>query len=262
MTTDATREPASTSCGKSTGSLEAPLGSLQHESDGRDFGAVSIHSVLRRNLAPRVSELLIFLLAVIGAVAFGLGIADYLGEHPYISAYLVAYAAFRFADILVGDDAALGMEPERVTRSVLHELPVLLLFAAAPFERTYLYGGEAPRWLAALGLLLELAGLWLVLGSRIQLGFFSSARPDKHRALIRSGLYRYIRHPIYAGEFLVLFAWPFEYGAPITLVLMIIIGIAIMRRWIAREEAELLARYGDEYASYQRETDNIIPNVW
>ena len=60
----------------------------------------------------------------------------------------------------------------------------------------------------------------------------------------------------------MLVAWPFEYGAPITEALMVIIGVIVIRRRIRYDEAELLAVYGDDYAQYMRETDRILPNVW
>jgi protein-S-isoprenylcysteine O-methyltransferase Ste14 len=217
----------------------------------------------QRNFTLRLGELTIFLAALIGAVALGLGISSYFGAHPYVMAYLAAYAAFRFADLLVREDASLRTDREGFARRVAYELPILLLFAAAPFERTYIYGAEAPQWSAALGLLIELAGLWLALGARIQLGFFTPAPQASHASkLVRGGLYRYIRHPIYLGEMLVLTAWPFEYGAPFTEVLMLIIGVIVIRRRIRFEEAELLAVYGDDYAQYMHETDRILPNVW
>ena len=59
-----------------------------------------------------------------------------------------------------------------------------------------------------------------------------------------------------------LFAWPFEYAAPLTAILMVVIGIFVLRRRIGEEEAALLASYGDEYADYMRTTDGVIPNVW
>ncbi|MGA2410724.1 MAG: isoprenylcysteine carboxylmethyltransferase family protein [Candidatus Binataceae bacterium] len=216
----------------------------------------------RRNFTLRLGELIIFLTAIIGAVALGLGISSYFAAHPYVSAYLVAYAAFRFADLLVREDATLWTDREGFARRVAYQLPILLLFATAPFERTYIYGAEAPPWAAGLGLLIELAGLWLALGARIQLGFFSGPLEGGERKLVHGGLYRYIRHPIFLGEFLVLVAWPFEYGAPVTEVVMLIVGLTVLYRRIRREEAEMLAYHGDDYASYMRETDRIVPNVW
>jgi protein-S-isoprenylcysteine O-methyltransferase Ste14 len=217
----------------------------------------------QRNFTLRLGELAIFLTAGIGAVALGLGISSYFVAHPYVLAYLAAYGAFRFADLLVRDEATLWTDREGFARRVAYQLPILVLFAAAPFERTYIYGAEAPKWSAALGLLIELAGLWLALGARIQLGFLAppakdGATPD----LVRGGMYRYIRHPIQLGEFLVLMAWPFEYGAPVTEGLMLIIGAIVMYRRIRREETGLLAIHGERYAQYMRETDRLLPNVW
>ena len=100
--------------------------------------------------------MVIFLVAVVGAVALGLAITTYFTAHTYIAAYLLAYAGFRCADLLVRDEY--GPDPSRdaVVRRVADQGPLLLLFFAAPFERTYLWGGEAPRWLSGLALAMEL----------------------------------------------------------------------------------------------------------
>ena len=217
-----------------------------------------------RDFFLRLAELVIFLVAVVGAVALGLAITSYFTAHTYIAAYLLAYAGFRCADLLVRDEY--GPDPSRdaVVRRVADQGPLLLLFFAAPFERTYLWGGEAPRWLSGLALAMELGGLWLALGARIQLGFFSWEKRngiDQH-VLVRSGFYRFIRHPVYAGMYVALVAWPIAYGAPISALLAItFIGI-VMRRLIRREEDILLERYGEEYRKYQDASDAMIPNLW
>jgi len=254
---------------RSTGSLKGETGNLRAAADAAaitDRGTASPHATLApRALSMRIAETVVFLSAVIGAVAIGLGISNYLSLHPYVYAYLIAYAAFRIADLLVREESMLGIDTAHFARRIMGELPVLALFAAAPFERSY-HAADAPHWLAGLGILIELIGLWLALGARIQLGFFSAGAGSgvggAARPIVRNGLYHFIRHPIYAGEFLVLFAWPFEYGAPLTLIAMIVVGVVILRRRIQEEEAEMLANYGDEYAGYLRETDAVIPNVW
>jgi protein-S-isoprenylcysteine O-methyltransferase Ste14 len=224
---------------------------------------VTIRPAGRRGFAVRAAELVILMTAIVGALALGLGLSDYLSQHRYVTAYLVAYGVFRLADLLVRDETSLGVDRERFARRVMNEIPLLLLFFAAPFERTYIYGGEAPRWLAALGLLIELTGLWLALGARIQLGFFSPQPAGEARSvLVRGGVYRYIRHPIYAGELIVLLAWPFEYGAPVSLIISAIVVNSVTRQRVRTEEAALLAQFGDEYASYMQVTDRVIPNVW
>jgi len=219
---------------------------------------------LNRDFLLRAGELGIFLAAIVGAVALGLGITTYFFEHAYIAAYLLAYAGFRCADLLVR--AEYGPDPARdaLARRLADQLPLLVLFASAPFERTYLYGGEPQRSWSGFALLLELLGLWLALGARIQLEFFSAEVPNgaHHRQLVRKGFYRFVRHPIYAGVFVALIAWPIAYGAPISLALTIALGSIVIRRTIRAEERALLHRYGDEYASYQAETDALIPALW
>ena len=217
-----------------------------------------------RNFFLRIGELMLFLTAMVGAVALGLGISTYFTQHAYIAAYLLAYAGFRCADLLVREDY--GPDPARdaLGRRLADQLPLLVLFFAAPFERTYLYGGEAPRWLSALALTLELTGLWVALGARIQLGFFSWEKREgvEQRVLVRRGFYRFIRHPAFAGILLAYIAWPIAYGSPMAGILTVVIGAMVVRNSVRREERELIARYGDEYTNYQDESDALVPNLW
>ena len=255
--------PDEVSAASSTAPPPRPTGSLKAGTGELHAAAARPHPTpAPRDLSMRIAETLIYLLAVIGAVAIGLGISEYLRQHPYVYAYLIAYAAFRIADLLVREESMLGTERSHFARRIMGELPVLALFAAAPFERSF-HLGDAPKWLAGFGILIELLGLWLALGARIQLGFFSAGQlTDGARPIVRKGLYRFIRHPIYAGEFLVLLAWPFEYGAPVTMLAMVIIGVAILRRRIREDEAGMLAQHGDDYANYMRVTDALLPNLW
>jgi protein-S-isoprenylcysteine O-methyltransferase Ste14 len=247
-----------------------PTGPLVQAAAAKDDAAAEIviepvvDDVTDRNFFLRLGELAIFLVAVVGAVALGLAITSYFTAHTYIAAYLLAYAGFRCADLLVRDEY--GPDPARdaVVRRVADQGPLLLLFFAAPFERTYIWGGEAPRWISGLALALELVGLWLALGARIQLGFFSWEKRngiEKH-VLVRRGFYRFIRHPVYAGVYLALIAWPIAYGAPISAVLTVVIVGMVTGRLIGREEKVLIERYGDEYRKYQDESDAMIPNLW
>lgn len=218
---------------------------------------------LGRDLAVRIIEEAVFVTAVVGAVSLGLGITSYIGEHKYVAAYLVAYVGFRFADLLVGEDPEQTPAAAGFSERVLNELPILILFGGAAFERTYIYGGEAAHWLSALGLLLELIGLWLALGARIQLHYFSSDRSGRERmVLVKTGFYKYIRHPVYAGVMLVLLAWPLVYGAGITIIFTLIVGSIVAKRQIAADEQILSQRFGDEYEEYRRTTDALIPSIW
>jgi protein-S-isoprenylcysteine O-methyltransferase Ste14 len=219
--------------------------------------------MLSRDMMVRLIEQLVFVTAVIGAVALGMGITSYFSEHHYLAAYLLAYVGFRFAELLVGEDYETIPATQGLSERVFNELPVLILFAAAPFERTYLWGGEGPGWLSALGLLMELGGLWVALGSRIQLHFLSADKSGHESAvLVKTGFFKYVRHPVHLGIMLVLFAWPLVYGSPIVTILTLIIGSLVTRGQIVAEERELRARFGQEYDDYCQTTDALIPSIW
>ena len=120
-------DESATSSARPTGELKIPDGGAV--SDGM---AASIQNApAPRDLSVRIAELAIFLSAILGAVALGLGITDYFAGHPYVTLYLAAYGAFRVADLLVREDWMLGVDRARFASRVMHELPVLLLFAAA-----------------------------------------------------------------------------------------------------------------------------------
>ncbi len=244
--------------GKATGGLKPTTAALLADA----IASPGEHPHFIRSLSLRFAETTIFLAAVIGAIALGLGITAYIGEHPYVLAYLVAYAGFRFSDLIVREDAEDSPPREELSRRIAAQLPLLFVFAAAPFERTYVYGGSAPAFVSALGLLVELCGMWLALGARIQLGFFTSGRTPERPVLVTRGFYHYLRHPIYAGTFLVTFGWTLIYGAPVTAILTLIVGAILAQRRIKSEEAVLRTRFGEEYDAYKRDTDALIPVIW
>ncbi len=252
-----TKPDAPQSDGKATGGLKPATAMIAAAE-----AAPAEHPHFIHSLALRFAETAIFLLAVVGAIALGLGITAYFAEHSYVLAYLAAYAGFCFSDLIVRENDEDRPAHEELNRRIAAQLPLLATFAAAPFERTYVYGGSAPAFVSALGLLLELLGMWLALGARIQLGFFTSGRTAEHPVLVKRGFYRYIRHPIYAGTYLVTFGWTLIYGAPVTAVLTLIIGAIFAQRRMKSEEAAMRARFGEEYEAYRRETDALVPAIW
>ena len=133
-------QDAPQSNGKTTGGLKPATGTLIAEAVA---SAERPHFV--RSLSLRFVETAIFLVAVIGAIALGLGITAYFAEHRYVVAYLAAYAGFRFSDLLVREDAEDRPPREELSSRIAVQLPLLLTFAAAPFERTYVYGGRHRR---------------------------------------------------------------------------------------------------------------------
>jgi len=82
----------------------------------------------------------------------------------------------------------------------------------------------------------------------------------QRHTLITSGPYRLIRHPFYASAGLFFLA---NSLLAANVFLLVAGGTAfsllISRTW--REEANLLARFGDEYRRYQERTGRILPKL-
>ena len=80
------------------------------------------------------------------------------------------------------------------------------------------------------------------------------------RPLITTGIYKHIRHPIYAAGFLICLAHPAWFGCRFSWLLLIISWPAILiRMW--REE-RLLLKNMDGYRKYAERTKRIIPGVF
>lgn len=116
--------------------------------------------------------------------------------------------------------------------------------------------------LRAIGAPIYTAGLALALLGRVQLGTnwsdIESAKVNENQALVSTGIYRYIRHPIYAGDLLLLFG--LELALNSWLVLAVAALAAIVVRQALGEEAMLADRLAG-YDDYSRCTKRFVPFV-
>ncbi len=79
-------------------------------------------------------------------------------------------------------------------------------------------------------------------------------------SLVKTGVYRYIRHPQYSGLLLMSFGMMAEWA---TLPLLILYPVIVYMyvRLAKREEKDMLVEFGDEYREYMKETKMFIPFV-
>jgi len=78
--------------------------------------------------------------------------------------------------------------------------------------------------------------------------------------LVKKGIYRFIRHPLYCSLFLLGTGIMLKDPQPIQIILGIINLISV---WFTAkiEEKEMLSRFGEEYSEYMRETKMFIPII-
>lgn len=82
---------------------------------------------------------------------------------------------------------------------------------------------------------------------------------QQHR-LVTTGPYRWVRHPLYTVA-IALFASLGLMAANWFILLWTVVAlIAVRVVVIPREEAQLVAKFGDEYRRYRSETGSLLPN--
>ena len=113
-----------------------------------------------------------------------------------------------------------------------------------------------------LGTVLLALGLGLAVVARVHLGVHWSGRialgADHH--LVRSGPYRFMRHPIYSGVLLAFAGTAVAFGDWRSVVAL---AIAVAALWtkLRREERMMAARFAGEYADYQARVAALVPGL-
>ena len=118
-----------------------------------------------------------------------------------------------------------------------------------------------PIWASLMGAVTFIFALWLLRRSHTDLGrnWLIAAETRDTQKLVTDGVFRYIRHPMYAAHLL----WGIAQALLITnwiaglSSLVIFLPMYLLR--VRREEKVMLAQFGDEYRAYQHRTGRIIP---
>ena len=76
-------------------------------------------------------------------------------------------------------------------------------------------------------------------------------RPERVSSLVRGGVYRVSRNPMYVGLLLGLIAWAVGLASPVSLAGPVAFIIYINRFQIEPEERVLLSRFGSDYEIYR-----------
>ena len=115
--------------------------------------------------------------------------------------------------------------------------------------------------IAWFGPVAQCAALWLFRRSHVDLGrnWSISLQVRDHHALVKDGVYQFIRHPMYSSFFLLGVAqillvpnW-FAGGSGL-------VGAGILYAFrVRREEQMMLESFGEEYRAYMTDTKRLIP---
>lgn len=113
-----------------------------------------------------------------------------------------------------------------------------------------------------VSMLLATAGVMIIIRSfrEYSLMGFLGLRKESD-AFTRSGILKYVRHPLYSGTILIIVGfWLFSPNVSTAvsagcMLIYLAIGIQL-------EEKKLVKRYGEAYTQYKREVPMLVPRFW
>ena len=84
---------------------------------------------------------------------------------------------------------------------------------------------------------------------------------ERTETLVKTGIFRYIRHPMYSS--LLFLSWGALLKSVTVVTLLLTVAATLALVVTARfEEAENLARFGEQYRNYMRRTRLFVPFLW
>jgi protein-S-isoprenylcysteine O-methyltransferase Ste14 len=116
---------------------------------------------------------------------------------------------------------------------------------------------EWARWLGVgLGILCVLGIYWLF--SSIGSGITATSATRRQHRLVTSGPYRWVRHPLYTVGSSLFLSFGLMADNWFIALLGVLAFIAVAIR-TPKEEANLIAKFGDEYRRYMKRTGRFLP---
>jgi protein-S-isoprenylcysteine O-methyltransferase Ste14 len=160
------------------------------------------------------------------------------------------------SELLVLVFTLLRRRAQTVDRSVMSVLVTTVSVAGSSLVRAAEGPGLLPDMVTTVA---SGVGLLIVIGAKFTLGRSFGIIPA-NRGIVAAGMYRFVRHPIYAGYVLTHFAFALAHPIPRNILLLAVADAALIVR--ALREERLLA--GDaEYQSYCRRVAwHLVPGIF
>lgn len=156
-------------------------------------------------------------------------------------------------------DGNLMMTVIRLVGLVLWLSPLVYLIHPAWMSWSKIGLPDWVRWLGVgIGILCVLGIYWLFIS--IGSGITPTSATRKEHELVTSGIYRWVRHPLYTvgSSFIGAFGLMADNWFIIMMAALAFIAMAIRT---PKEEANLIAKFGDEYRNYMKTTGAFLPKL-
>lgn len=189
------------------------------------------------------------------------------GLYGFLHSFLASHLSKKWAERVFGQAARRFYRLVYILFALVSLLPLLALVRVLPDQA--IYALPLP-WLLISMLVQGLAGLGLMAAvsqtdpwSFIGLRQISTAPALSSTLgsgeLVTSGLYRYVRHPIYTFTLLAIWMFPLVSWN----ILAVMIGLTVyIFVGIYFEERKLIAEFGQAYVDYRARTPVLLPKLF
>ena len=138
-------------------------------------------------------------------------------------------------------------------------------FIVMPLDgKRFQWSPPFPAWLEVFGWGLLIASLYLIFQSTTENTFASTMvriQTERQQRVITTGVYRFVRHPMYLGVVLMMFGAPLLLGSIWSLPIAVISFLVLIGRIIGEEK--MLVNELEGYADYaKRVRYRLIPFIW
>ena len=120
-----------------------------------------------------------------------------------------------------------------------------------------------PAWAGWLGVILIAGAVFVFWRAHADLGLNWSPTleiREKHE-LITRGIYSYLRHPMYASQWLWVFAQPLLLQNWIAGFINLLVFVPFYFLRVRQEEQLMLEQFGDQYRSYMQKVGAVLPKL-
>ena len=116
--------------------------------------------------------------------------------------------------------------------------------------------------LSLAGLVVFVIGIALFVIARRELGanWSQTVSAKQEPELVTSGLYRYVRHPMYAAGLLASIGSAVVVGGPFVFLVLFLTPIFLWR--VGAEDRLMTEQFPRAYPAYKERTKGLIPYVW
>src|SRR6185295_9026534 len=172
---------------------------------------------------------------------------------------VVAIYSARMVELRAKRDTIRGPVRETLTLRLFMLTGTLML--AGSIAEFFLRGLVLNWWTFVLGWLCSLASFAIRRRAIAALGKFWSLHVEirENHQLVRSGPFRWVRHPTYFSMILELLGLGLIMNAFYSLLVVAVCFVSALALRLRLEEAALVEKFGDAYREYQRTTPALFP---